>query len=110
MYVHYIHHIHCKIQWENSMTWKMILHIKQTTNWFGTDKWKGTKKSLREFQAIVAANTQKTGQWYHLRSYEKWSNGHHTNSDITQAPPESNAEILVYHDIPPEWRVHPAVT
>ena len=43
-----------------------VYYSEAREKWFGTDKWKGTKKSLREFQAIVPANTQKTGQWYHL--------------------------------------------
>jgi hypothetical protein len=58
-------------------------------NWFGIDKWKETKISLREIQNIVAAYAQKQGEWFHFRSYEKLPYANPFNQDITKQPPKN---------------------
>ena len=74
-----------------------------------------SRKPLVEYLDIINENSGKRGNCYNLFSYQKTTMTDAylkrltpgCNLPFTICPPEINAEILIRHDIPPEWRVHP---
>jgi hypothetical protein len=77
-------------------------------NFYGTDNWKRSRKSLREFWDIIEENRTTVGPdaMYNLYTYIKCLYGTNYSKDLTVAPPEYNSEILVRRNIPAEWMVH----
>lgn len=71
--------------------------------YFGTDKWKATRKTLADYQEMCIQNKKKKGNFYHAISGIKLMV---SNDDTVETPPEYNGEVLVRCDIPVSWRVH----
>jgi hypothetical protein len=72
----------------------------------GTDMWKNSRSSLRNYLDVIAQNKSIKSNKYNIFSYEKVPPAY-SGDAITELPPERNAEILARCDIPNEWRVNP---
>jgi hypothetical protein len=98
-----------------------VYSSESRAEFLGTDKWKRSRKSLTEYFEILERNSaalkeRKRGnafvavEKYHLFSYKivldgNEGGGHPSLFNLTTAPPQYNAEILVrLENIPSDWQ------